>query len=80
MESDSVRYINLILKRWWLVLLAAVIAGGIAYYFRVNATPEYTAEARLFIGNIFDPQNQSSSALPGYSHNPVHWIMRINWP
>lgn len=58
MESDSLKLINLLIRRSWLILLAAVITGGVAFYLRDNQEPNYTASALISIGDptsIADP-------------------------
>jgi non-specific protein-tyrosine kinase len=56
MESDNSRYIRALGRGWWLIVLAAVVAGGAAYFLRSRQAPQYASEARIFIGNtITDP-------------------------
>lgn len=58
MESDSLKLINMLIRRSWLIILAAVITGGVAFYFRNSQDPSYTASALISIGDptsVADP-------------------------
>ena len=58
MESDSLKLISLLIRRSWLIVLAAVLTGGLAYYSSSNQEPSYTAVALISIGDptsIADP-------------------------
>lgn len=71
MNSESIRYVNAIRRWWWLVVLAAALAGGGAYYWR-HVQPEiYHAEARIFIGNIENPNIDTGSIQTGASLAPI---------
>lgn len=56
MDSE-LRYIQLIFRRWWLILLAVILAGGASFAFRLTRPPAYTADARMIIGNIRENPN-----------------------
>lgn len=50
-EIDLIELIKKILKFWWLLGLAAILCGGIAYYVTKNhITPIYSAQSTVFIG------------------------------
>jgi len=54
-EIDLVELLSVILRRWWLIAILVVLSGGIAYYVTsVHITPQYEAEATLFIGKEAD--------------------------
>ena len=54
-EIDLLELVGVVLRKWWLILIFTVIAGGIAFYFTSNyVTPVYQAEAKLFIGKEAD--------------------------
>lgn len=55
MNADNLKYLNLLLRRAWLIILAAVLAGGVSYFFRAQQPDNYRAQARLFIGNVEEP-------------------------
>jgi len=54
-EIDLLELIGIVLRKWWLILIFVIIAGGISYYFTINyITPTYEAKATLFIGKEAD--------------------------
>jgi len=54
-EIDLLELIGIVLRKWWLILIFIVIAGGIAFYVTSNyVTPTYEAETTLFIGKEAD--------------------------
>lgn len=54
-EIDLLELVGIVLRKWWLILIFVVIAGGIAFYFTSNyVTPTYQAESKLFIGKEAD--------------------------
>ncbi len=54
-DETSLRYLRLIFKRLWLLVLAGLITGGISYGLQSGEELRYEASARLFIGNSTDP-------------------------
>lgn len=61
--SDAMRYVRAIVRRSWLIVITALIVGGIAYYVRSNSRLSYTSEVRIFIGNIIDQPNPDSRQI-----------------
>ena len=58
MESDSLKLISLLIRRSWLIIIAAALTSGLAYYFQSNQEPSYTAVALISIGDptsVADP-------------------------
>lgn len=54
-EIDLLELVGIVLRKWWLILLFVVIAGGTSYYVTDNyITPTYEAKATLFIGKEAD--------------------------
>ncbi len=51
------QYIRLIRKWWWLVLIAAGIAGGASFLSVRTRVPQYEAQATLIIGSGFSQRN-----------------------
>lgn len=50
-EINLNELLHKILKFWWLLVLAAIVCGGMAYYVTVNhITPVFEAKTTLFIG------------------------------
>lgn len=57
------QYIQFI-RRWlWLMVLCAVIAGGIAYYFQRQQPIEYTARASVIVGRFFNNPNPNTADI-----------------
>lgn len=56
MDSE-LRYLQLIFRRWWLILLAMIIAGGASFAFRFTRPPQYTADAQMIIGTLIRNPN-----------------------
>lgn len=50
--EDRRKYIHLLNRYAWLIVLAAVLAGAIAFVVRSIQPNEYKAEARIFIGDF----------------------------
>jgi len=49
-EIDALQIISMLLKRWWAVVLAALLCAGIAFgYTKLYTTPTYEASAVLLI-------------------------------
>lgn len=54
-EIDLLELVGIVLRKWWLILLFVIIAGGTSYYVTDNyITPTYEAKAKLFIGKEAD--------------------------
>ncbi len=54
-EIDLLELIGIVLRKWWIILIFVVIAGGTAYFVTDNyVTPTYEAKATLFIGKEAD--------------------------
>lgn len=64
-QSESQRYIAAVTRRWWLIVLAVILATGVSYYLSQQQPQSYTAQARLFIGNINDPNPNPGSLETG---------------
>ncbi|OUN19918.1 hypothetical protein B5G34_16695 [Flavonifractor sp. An82] len=53
MEIDLMRLLFLYLRKWWLILLCAIIGGGIMYFYTANfVTPMYQAGVTIYVNNI----------------------------
>lgn len=51
-DIDIFKLLGALWKRLWLIVLAAIIGGGVAYgYAKYYITPQYSAEALLFVNN-----------------------------
>lgn len=57
-RTDFRRYLGVVLRWWWLILLAMAITGGSGYWYGKAQVPIYEASTKLLI------QQTSSSALP----------------
>lgn len=56
-QQDNLKYISLVIRRLWIVVLAMVIAGAGAYILRSRQAPEYQAEVKVFTGNVLSSLN-----------------------
>lgn len=63
MESETTRYLSLLIRRWWIIILVAVIAGVGAYILRSRQPDTYIAEAKVFIGNAINTLNPDQTLL-----------------
>lgn len=52
MDQLNQKYIMLLLKRWWIVILAMILTGSISYYVREQLPNNYTTSVKLLTGNI----------------------------
>ncbi len=55
MNAESFNYFRLLFKRWWLIVLAGIIAGSTSYYFRIQQPSTYRSQVLIFLGNIEEP-------------------------
>jgi capsular polysaccharide biosynthesis protein len=55
-------YINIILKRWWIPLLVAAVAAGVAFGYSMTQPKTYEATAKI-IGSVGKPDNGLYAAL-----------------
>lgn len=60
---DITDYIRVIRKYFWLVLLGAVVFGGVTYYQSGKKTPVYTAQATIAIGSYIQSPNPDSGEI-----------------
>lgn len=65
MEPGVKDYFRVIIKRWWLILLAAGIFGGAAgIYHEAYSVPAYEASTKLVLNNV---QRGGGSVSPDYN-------------
>ena len=57
------RYLQLIRRWWWVLVIAPLITGGIAYFIFKDKPPIYQAETRLLIGPGIDTPDPDLNAL-----------------
>jgi len=62
-ESETTRYLALIIRRWWIIVLVAGIAGAGAYVLRSRQPETFVAEAKVFIGNAISTFNPDRTVL-----------------
>lgn len=55
-------YINIIVKRWWLAVLVAIVAAAVAFGYSLTQPKTYEATAKL-IGSVGKPDNGLYEAL-----------------
>ncbi len=63
MESETTRYLALVIRRWWIIVLVAGIAGAGAYVLRSRQPETFVAEAKVFIGNAISTFNPDRTVL-----------------
>lgn len=63
MESETTRYLALVIRRWWIIVLVAAIAGVGAYVIRSRQPETFVAEAKVFIGNAITTFNPDRTLL-----------------
>ncbi len=63
MESETTRYLALVIRRWWIIILVAGIAGAGAYVLRSRQPETFVAEAKVFIGNAISTFNPDRTLL-----------------
>ena len=66
---EFTRYLRLILKRYWIVLIFELLAISSTYYYTINRQPSYTAEALLFL----NPKVTNSGVVP-YSAGDFNYL------
>ena len=54
MNAEIFKYVKYVLRRIWLVILAAMLVGGAGYAFFVSRAPDFASETKIFIGNALD--------------------------
>ena len=53
MEIDLTKLLLLYLHKWWLILLCAIVGGGMMYVYTANfVTPMYQAGVTIYVNNI----------------------------
>lgn len=57
MESETTKYLSYVLRRLWIIILAAILAGAAGYFAFTQQTRTYQAEVRIFIGNALSTLN-----------------------
>lgn len=60
---DFSQYLRIVRKWWWLVVLAAFVAGAISFVANTGRPPVYRAETILSIGYVLDSPNPDLSAF-----------------
>ena len=57
------QYISLLWKWLWLVVLAAMVAGGASYFASKSVTPLYRTSATLMVGRLIQDPNLSGGSI-----------------
>jgi len=60
---DFLQYVRLVRKWLWLVVLAAVVSGGISFILNTGRPLTYRAEVLLYIGSYLDSSNPDYSGM-----------------
>lgn len=60
---DLNRYIRLFRKWAWLIILAAVIGGGIAFFVRRSQSDVYKAQTKIMIGSYLQASNPQAAEI-----------------
>lgn len=62
LELSLVDIFFTLLKKWWIILVSAVVVGALAFtYFSFIVTPTYTSSARILVGREEDPRDTTTS-------------------
>jgi len=61
--QEFLKYVNYVLRRLWIVLLLAALAGGAVYWYLGRQAPTYRSEAKVFIGNAITSPNPNPSEV-----------------
>ena len=62
LELSLVDIFFTLLKKWWIILVSAIVAGALAFtYFSFIVTPTYTSNARILVGREEDPRDTTTS-------------------
>lgn len=59
MESTNSKYLKVVVKYLWLVVLAAAITGATTYFLRSRQQTFYSSHVRIFIGNVISSPDPS---------------------
>jgi hypothetical protein len=67
-EVDFARYVRMLARRWWLVLIGVVVGAVIGYLVSLGGTKLYSATATLYLGQSYN----AGGATPviSYQTNP----------
>src|SRR3972149_5394996 len=57
------RYIRLFKKWAWLIILAALIGGGIAFFVRRSQSDTYKAQTKIMIGSFLQASNPQAAEI-----------------
>ena len=60
-DQDIKRYINTLLRRWWVVVTLSLVIGAATYFLTPDDGPRFTAFSSLLFE---DPTQQPGYALP----------------
>ena len=62
-DIDLRVYWNIFLRRWWILLLATVMAASATYFISNNLTPKYAATSKILVQGAAGPGNPSLSDI-----------------
>lgn len=79
-EIDAMQIIGMLLKRWWVIVLAAVLCAGLAFgYTEFFVTPTYQADATLIINGGSSLTTTYQEILAGqYQSKDYPYILNAN--
>ena len=78
--SELKGYLLIILKRWWLILLATALAGSAAYYESASQTPIYQTSTTIEISPGVDSSGDIFSAADSAQKAAATYVARIRFP
>lgn len=59
-ELTVINVVKMMLKRWWIILLACIVGGSIFFsYNKYVVDPIYTAQGSLFVNNVREKKNDN---------------------
>lgn len=54
MQADGQKYLFIVMRYLWVIIITSIVAGGFAYMFRLSQPETYSAEVNLYAGNTIN--------------------------
>jgi receptor protein-tyrosine kinase len=72
MREDITKYLSFILKNIWIVILSSGLLGGMVYLYFSSQDTNYSAQAKIFIGNALQPNTDLGEVDLGLRIAPTY--------